>query len=67
MRTAGKDHRAGLPITRIRTRDESSAEEENRTMTELKITEKIFTAQLKDLARTLGWRFYHPFLSISTH
>jgi hypothetical protein len=30
----------------------------------LPITEKQFTAQLKDLAETLGWMFYHPFLSV---
>lgn len=35
-----------------------------RTSPGLAITEKAFMAQVVDLARTLGWATYHPFLSI---
>jgi len=27
------------------------------------LTEKQFEAQIKDLAKIFGWRYYHPFLS----
>ena len=27
------------------------------------LTEKQFEAQVKDLAKMFGWRYYHPFLS----
>ena len=30
----------------------------------IQVTERQFTFQLKDLAETLGWLFYHPFLSV---
>ena len=30
----------------------------------LAITEKQFTGQVRDLAETLGWLFYHPWLSM---
>jgi hypothetical protein len=28
------------------------------------LTEKDFTRQVRDLAEMLGWKFYHPWLSI---
>lgn len=28
------------------------------------MTEKAFTAQVRELAELLGWKFYHPWLSI---
>ncbi len=29
-----------------------------------RLTEKEFTRQVRDLAELLGWKFYHPWLSI---